>query len=142
MVGTSLMSKYLERESIFAGAKLVQARQPLLLVLGLARVVFKNSIQRFHFRKQINKVNHDDKDLGDPELLLVLHDIRQHSSADEHLAMITMVKKYDNDGGEMKKKVMTTRVDLKDVERGLTISFLLGGSSILILNLASRSVSP
>ena len=42
----------------------------------------------------------------------------------------------------MKKKVMTTRVDLKDVERGLTISFLLGGSSILILNLASRSVSP
>ena len=42
----------------------------------------------------------------------------------------------------MKKKVRTTRIDLKDADRGLTISFLLGGSSILILNLASRSVSP
>merc|ERR1719334_2733398 len=53
------MSKYQRKKSsgsIFARAQLVQARQPLLLVIGL----------------------------GDPELLFVLHDIRQHSSADEH----------------------------------------------------------
>ena len=89
----------------------------------------------------VHNLHHDDKDLGDPELLFVLHDIRQHGSADEYLAMITMAKRYD-DGGEMKKKVMTTMIDLKDADRGLTMSFLLGGSSILILNLASRSVSP
>ena len=89
----------------------------------------------------VHDLHHDDKDLGDPELLFVLHDIGQHGSADEHLAIIPMVKKYDDDG-EMKKRVMTTMIDLKDADRGLTISFLLGGSSILILNLASRSVSP
>merc|ERR1719192_1097019 len=59
-VGTRLKSKYRKRKkssrSIFAWAKLVQAGQPLLLVLGL----------------------------GDPELLFVLHDIGQHSSANEH----------------------------------------------------------
>ena len=82
-----------------------------------------------------------ERNLGDPEFLLVLHHVSQYGTSNEDLPkrmfiiLILMMMM-------MMRMMMMILINMNNSDGDITMSFLRGGSSIRILNLASRSVSP